>query len=107
VSIAQLQLYLLLDGLGARPDPHKRLTIFLTNSLSGWRDSGDIKLTFPEMREEFDASQEVKRQAKIIVIIGNPPYDVSPVQRKRRKPSSSRITRESNSSRTSIRRRSR
>lgn len=27
------------------------------------------------MREEFDASQEVKRNAKIIVIIGNPPYD--------------------------------
>ncbi|MGK6316310.1 type ISP restriction/modification enzyme [Neorhizobium sp. DT-125] len=34
-----------------------------------------MKLSFPEMREEFDASQEVKRKAKIIVIIGNPPYD--------------------------------
>lgn len=74
-AVAQLQLYLLLDSLGAKPDPEKRLTIFLTNSLSGWRDSGDVKLTFPEMREEFDASQEVKRKAKIIVVIGNPPYD--------------------------------
>ncbi|MER9682450.1 N-6 DNA methylase [Mesorhizobium sp. M0184] len=74
-AVAQLQLYLLLDSLGAKPDPDKRLTIFLTNSLSGWRDSGDVKLTFPEMREEFDASQEVKRNAKIIVVIGNPPYD--------------------------------
>jgi len=27
------------------------------------------------MREEFDASQEVKRNARIIVVIGNPPYD--------------------------------
>lgn len=27
------------------------------------------------MREEFDASQAVKRSAKIIVILGNPPYD--------------------------------
>jgi hypothetical protein len=27
------------------------------------------------MREEFDASQKVKRDAKIIVVLGNPPYD--------------------------------
>ena len=27
------------------------------------------------MREEFDASQKVKREAKIIVVLGNPPYD--------------------------------
>src|SRR5215204_5769366 len=27
------------------------------------------------MREEFDASQEVKRNARIIIVIGNPPYD--------------------------------
>jgi predicted helicase len=74
-AIAQLQLYLLLDSLGAKPDPEKRLSIFLTNALSGWHDAGDVKLTFPEMREEFDASQEVKRKAKIIVVIGNPPYD--------------------------------
>ena len=74
-AIAQLQLYLLLDSLGAKPDPDKRLTVFLTNSLSGWRNSGDIKLSFPEMREEFDASQGVKHAAKIIVVLGNPPYD--------------------------------
>jgi len=74
-AVAQLQLYLLLDSLGAKPNEDGRLAIFLTNALSGWRDSGSIKLTFPEMREEFDASQEVKRKAKIIVVIGNPPYD--------------------------------
>jgi hypothetical protein len=74
-AIAQLQLYLLLDQLGSRPDSAHRLAIFLTNALSGWHDAGDIKLNFPEMREEFDASQKVKREAKIIVILGNPPYD--------------------------------
>ena len=74
-AIAQLQLYLLLDSLAAKPDPNKRVTIFLTNALSGWHDAGDVKLTFPEMRQEFDASQQVKRNAKIIVVIGNPPYD--------------------------------
>lgn len=74
-AIAQLQLYLLLDQLGSRPDAAHRLAIFLTNALSGWHEAGDIKLNFPEMREEFDASQKVKRKAKIIVILGNPPYD--------------------------------
>src|SRR6202047_3958495 len=58
-AVAQLQLYLLLDSLGAKPNPEKRVTIFLTNSLSGWRHSGDIKLPFTEMREEFDASHDV------------------------------------------------
>lgn len=74
-AIAQLQLDLLLDQLGSRPDETHRVAIFLTNALSGWHDTGDIKLNFPEMREEFDASQRVKREAKIIVILGNPPYD--------------------------------
>ncbi len=74
-AVAQLQLYVLLDSLGAKPDADKRLMVFLTNSLAGWRDSGDIKLSFPEMRDEFDASQEVKHKAKIIVVMGNPPYD--------------------------------
>ncbi len=74
-AIAQLQLYLLLDQLGSRPDEAHRVAIFLTNALSGWHDAGDIKLNFPEMRAEFDASQRVKRGAKIIVILGNPSYD--------------------------------
>jgi hypothetical protein len=43
--------------------------------LSGWHNQGDVKLNFPEMREEFDASQTVKREARVIVVVGNPPYD--------------------------------
>ena len=74
-AIAQLQLYLLLDELGSRPDEAHRVSVYLTNALSGWHDAGDVKLNFPEMREEFDASQKVKREARIIVILGNPPYD--------------------------------
>ncbi|WP_428393409.1 type ISP restriction/modification enzyme [Lichenicoccus sp.] len=74
-AIAQLQLYLLLEQLGAKPDPDRRLAVFLTNALSGWHEQGDVKLNFPEMREEFDASQQVKRDARIIVVLGNPPYD--------------------------------
>jgi hypothetical protein len=74
-AIAQPSLYLLLDELGSTPDEAHRVAIFLTNALSGWHEAGDIKLNFPEMREEFDASQRVKQGARIIVILGNPPYD--------------------------------
>lgn len=74
-AIAQLQLYILLDRLGSRPDAAHRVAVFLTNALSGWHDAGNVKLNFPEMREEFDASQKVKSGARIIVILGNPPYD--------------------------------
>ena len=74
-AIAQLQLYLLLDELGSTPDEAHRVSVYLTNALSGWHDWGDVKLNFPEMRDEFDASQRVKREAKIIVVLGNPPYD--------------------------------
>jgi hypothetical protein len=74
-AIAQLQLYILLAELGVEPPAGHRLAIFLTNALTGWHDHGDVKLNFPEMREEFDASQAVKHAARIIVVLGNPPYD--------------------------------
>lgn len=74
-AIAQLQLFILLAELGVDPPAGRRLAIFLTNALTGWHDHGDVKLNFPEMREEFDASQAVKHAAKIIVVLGNPPYD--------------------------------
>lgn len=74
-AIAQLQMYILLAELGVEPPTGHRLSIFLTNSLTGWHDHGDFKLNFPEMRDEFDASQTVKHSAKVIVLLGNPPYD--------------------------------
>ena len=74
-AIAQLQLYILLADLGVEIPEGQRLSVFLTNALTGWHEQGDIKLNFPEMREEFDASQAVKHSARIIVVLGNPPYD--------------------------------
>lgn len=34
-----------------------------------------MKLHFPELQAEYDAAHAVKRSARIIVIIGNPPYN--------------------------------
>jgi hypothetical protein len=73
--IAQLQMYLRLTAHGAEPDETSRPSIFLTNALTGWSGPEQLKLNFPELQQEHDAAQQVKREAKIIVIIGNPPYN--------------------------------
>jgi hypothetical protein len=74
-AIAQLQLFVMLSELGAPPPNDQRLAVFLTNSLSGWRERVQLRLNFPELQEEYDAAQELKHEAEIIVIMGNPPYD--------------------------------
>ncbi len=73
--IAQLQLYLLLDELGATPDESHRPAVFLTNALTGWEGADQMKLSFPELQEEHDAARRVKREEAIIVALGNPPYN--------------------------------
>jgi Type ISP C-terminal specificity domain/N-6 DNA Methylase len=73
--IAQLQTYLMLSELGAEPGPKHRPAVFLTNALTGWASEDQLKLHFPEMQQEHDAARKVKRDAKIIVILGNPPYN--------------------------------
>lgn len=73
--IAHLQLHLLLAELGSEPDRNQRPAVFLTNALTGWRPGAQLALNFPELQAERDASQTVKTDAKIIVVIGNPPYN--------------------------------
>ncbi len=87
--IAHLQIDLLLARLGApllhEPEKAKkgekqkeaeRAGVFLTNALTGWVPPEEPKtLLFPELAAERDAADRVKREAEILVIIGNPPYD--------------------------------
>lgn len=73
--IAQLQIFLILSDLGAKPTTNHRPAVFLTNALTGWDGPEQMKLHFPELQAEYDAAQVVKRSAKIIVVIGNPPYN--------------------------------
>jgi type ISP restriction-modification system protein/N-6 DNA methylase len=77
--VAHLQLGLLLQNLGA-PLPEKgneRVGVYLTNALTGWEPPTEPKkrLLFPELEEERDAAELVKRDTPILVIIGNPPYN--------------------------------
>lgn len=73
--VAQLQLWLILADLGVEPDAKHRPAIYLTNALTGWDGPEQLKLRFPELQEEHDAAQRVKREERIIVILGNPPYN--------------------------------
>lgn len=77
--IAHLQLGLLLRELGAPLSDRRneRAGVYLTNALTGWEPpkKPKDKLPFLELQEEKDAAEKVKREAPILVILGNPPYN--------------------------------
>jgi len=86
--IAHLQLGLLLQQFRS-PLSHlssERVAVYLTNALTGWEPPKEPKqhLMFPELEEERDAAEEIKRDKPILVILGNPPYNafagVSPAE---------------------------
>jgi hypothetical protein len=87
--VAHLQLGLLLHRLGVPLSDTKteRVGVYLTNSLTGWEPPKEPKkLLFPELAAERDAADKVKRESKILVVLGNPPYNafagVSPEEEK-------------------------
>ena len=77
--ISHLQIGLLLRELGAPlvDKKHERAGVYLTNALTGWEPPKKPKdiLPFPELQEEKDAAEKVKRETPILVILGNPPYN--------------------------------
>jgi hypothetical protein len=88
--VAHLQMGLLLQSLGVALDDAKgeRAGIFLTNSLTGWDFTGEnpqLK-NWPELEAERAGAGKVKQETKILVILGNPPYNayagVSPEEEK-------------------------
>ncbi len=87
--VAHLQLGLLLQQWGATlhcdpmTDAMERLGIYLTNALTGWQPPDEegkqrmaqIALNFPELMAENNAARQVKQEQRILVILGNPPYN--------------------------------
>jgi len=90
--VAHLQLGLMLQALQVplSEDKGERAGIFLSNALTGWEVPEPAKqhLIFPELEQERDGAARVKREAPILVILGNPPYNafagVSPSPEERR-----------------------
>jgi hypothetical protein len=73
--VTHLQLGLLLSRLGAPLGEGERVAVYLTNSLTGWHDNyTPPPLPFPEFEEEREAAHTVKRDVRIVVVLGNPPY---------------------------------
>jgi len=77
--ISHLQIGLMLQDAGAPFEDKKseRPAVYLTNALTGWKPPKEPKtgLLFPEMEEERDAAEKVKRETPILVVLGNPPYN--------------------------------
>lgn len=78
--IAHWQVGNLLASLKAPLDASKgeRPAIYLTNSLTGWEPPTGPKATlplFPELEQERDQAEHVKRDVPILVVLGNPPYN--------------------------------
>lgn len=60
------------------PEKGERPSIYLTNALTGWTPPEGIKATlpmFPELADERDQAEHVKRDVPLLVVIGNPPYN--------------------------------
>ncbi len=77
--VAHLQLGLMLKNIGAElsDEKNERAGVYLTNSLTGWEPPTGPKtrIMFPEMEQEREAADRVKRDVPILVILGNPPYN--------------------------------
>ena len=77
--VAHLQVGLTLQDLDARlaDNGTERAGVFLTNALTGWEPTEREKqvVAFPELVEERDRANRVKRDRPILVILGNPPYN--------------------------------
>jgi hypothetical protein len=76
--VAHLQLGLMLQTMGVAlsSSTNERVGVYLTNALTGWEGEPPQKaMVFPELSDERDAAGKVKSHAKILVILGNPPYN--------------------------------
>ena len=74
--LAHMQVGLYLQQLGARLPQDARAAIYLTNALTGWkRPVGRRPKLLKELADERDAADQVKQKKKILVVLGNPPYN--------------------------------
>ena len=75
--VAHLQVGLTMQELDAplADDDTERAGVYLTNALTGWEPRTTKPLPFPELEEERDRAERVKRETPILVILGNPPYN--------------------------------
>ena len=76
--VSHLEIGLALEQMGAGLAPDQRAGVFLTNALTGWEPHTTKPLPFPELEQERRSANEVKQDRKILVVLGNPPYNGFP-----------------------------
>ncbi|POY39623.1 DNA methyltransferase [Flavobacterium alvei] len=75
-AMAHLKMDMLLTETGYKPSDDQRFRIFLTNSLE--EAHPDTQTLFSSwLSDEADQANAIKRDAPVMVVIGNPPYSVS------------------------------
>ncbi|WP_319586269.1 type ISP restriction/modification enzyme [uncultured Desulfobulbus sp.] len=76
-AIAHLKIGLKLHETGYRFGSDERARIYLTNALEPASDTGQQMLVgmFPALAHEAQAVNEIKRNQRFTVVIGNPPYN--------------------------------
>ena len=75
-AMAHLKMDMLLTETGYKPTDDQRFKIFLTNSLEEHhKDTGTIFSHW--LADEANQANAIKRDAPVMVVIGNPPYSVS------------------------------
>ena len=75
--VAHLQVGLTMQALDAPLSDAgaERAGVFLTNALTGWDQKSQTQLAFKEFEEERDQAERVKQDKRVLVILGNPPYN--------------------------------
>ena len=78
--IAHLQVGRLLQRLQASLTEDERVQVYLSNALTGWEESDLERQTeaYPDFDRERELAREIKRERRILVILGNPPYNGYP-----------------------------
>lgn len=75
-AMAHLKLDLLLSETGFKPTKDQRFRVYLTNSLEeSHPDAGTLFSNW--LSDEANEANAVKRDAPVMVVLGNPPYSVS------------------------------
>ena len=75
-AMAHLKMDMLLTETGYKPTDDQRFRIFLTNSLEeAHPDTGTLFSSW--LSDEADQANAIKRDAPVMVVMGNPPYSVS------------------------------
>ncbi|OWY25022.1 DNA methyltransferase [Sphingobacteriales bacterium UPWRP_1] len=75
-AMAHLKLDMLLTQTGYQPTGYQRLKVFLTNSLEEYHpDTGTLFASW--LSDEANQANLIKRDAPVMVVLGNPPYSIS------------------------------